>query len=112
MVEQLGIDDVSNAYLPHQADVAKHVSRTRNIGVPLGERVGNHEVGAKRNKRWRDARLSNLASIRQHTSAIVACRNSALRLHFLTFTLLSKTAKKLRLSSLKLKVKTEAWILP
>ncbi len=59
-VEQLGIDDVANAYLPPHADVAKRVRRTRNIA--LGERVGNHEVGAQRNERWRDARLSNLAS--------------------------------------------------
>ena len=65
-VEQLGIDDVANTYLHQaehlpQADVVKRVLRTRNIGAALGERVGNHKVGAQRNKRWRDARLSNLA---------------------------------------------------
>ncbi len=60
-VEQLGIDDVANTYLPPQANVAKRVRRTRNIGAALGERVGNHKVGAQRNKRWRDAWLSNLA---------------------------------------------------
>ncbi len=49
-VEQLGIDED-----------AKRGRRTRNIGAALGERVGNHEVGAQRNKRWRDTRLSNLA---------------------------------------------------
>ncbi len=48
-VEQLGIDEA-----------AKRGRRTRNIGAALGERVGNHEVGVQRNKRWRDARLSNL----------------------------------------------------
>ncbi len=59
-VEQLGIDDVANTYLPPQANVAQRVRRTRNIGAFLGERVGN-KVGAQRNKRWRDAWLSNLA---------------------------------------------------
>jgi hypothetical protein len=48
--EQLGIDET-----------AKRVRRTRNIGAGLGERVGNHEVGVQRNKRWRESRLSNLA---------------------------------------------------
>ena len=47
--EQLGIDDVANTYLSPQADVAKRVRRTRNIGSVLGERVGNHKVGAQRN---------------------------------------------------------------
>jgi hypothetical protein len=36
-VEQLGIDDFANTYLPPQADVAKRVRRTRNIGAALGE---------------------------------------------------------------------------
>ena len=35
-VEQLGIDDVANTYLPPQADVAKRVRRTRNIGAGVG----------------------------------------------------------------------------
>ncbi len=43
-VEQLGINDVANTYLPPQTDVAKGVRRTRNIGASLGERVGNHKV--------------------------------------------------------------------
>jgi hypothetical protein len=43
-------------------DVVKRVRRTRNIGAPLGECVGNQEVDAQRNKRWREARLNNLAS--------------------------------------------------
>ena len=34
-VEQLGIDDVANTYLPPQADVAKRVRRTRKIGAAL-----------------------------------------------------------------------------
>ena len=40
-VEQLGIDDVANTYLPPQADVAKVVRRTRNIGAALGECVAS-----------------------------------------------------------------------
>jgi hypothetical protein len=50
-VEQLGINEA-----------AKRGRRMRYIGEALCERAGNHEVGAQRNKRWRDARLSNLAS--------------------------------------------------
>ncbi len=44
-VDHLGIDDVANTYLSPHADVVKHVRRTRNIGVTLGESVGKHEVG-------------------------------------------------------------------
>ncbi len=58
-VEQLGIDEA-----------AKRGRRTRNIGAALGERVGNHEVGAQRSKRWRDARLSNLASTMLRNASI------------------------------------------
>ncbi len=72
-VEQLGIDDT---YLPPQADVAKRVYGTRNIGAALGEFVGNHEVGAQRNKRWRDARWSNLAPTMLRNATISALRAS------------------------------------
>ena len=58
-VEQLGIDDA-----------VKRSRRTRNNGAALGERVGNHEVGAQRNKRWRDAQLSNLAATMLRNAAV------------------------------------------
>jgi hypothetical protein len=35
-VEQLGIDDVANTYLPPQTYVAKRVRRSRNIGAGVG----------------------------------------------------------------------------